>query len=102
MFHRPIAFELHHSLPALLTPFLGWVAYIFLEIKITTTILESCSKAMYNTSPEKKVFQELLQENCSKVYFLLPFVFQSSFSKYCLTDLSSILRKNKKLTDKLS
>ena len=30
MLHWPIADEFHNSVPALLSPFLGWVAYIFL------------------------------------------------------------------------
>ena len=33
MLQWPIAYEFHNSVQALFSPFLGWVAYNFLEIK---------------------------------------------------------------------
>ena len=49
IFHWPIAFELHNSVPAQLSPFLGWVAYIFL------TAIFSWLKKMKNVSHRSTV-----------------------------------------------
>ena len=62
MFNWPIADEFHYSVLAQISTFLGWVAYIFLSIKISLTVLPSLIVSFEPEYPDpQKMFETRLK-----------------------------------------